>query len=559
MARCVRLGLCSVFALTTAAMAQVPREIDGSLLFTLGGAPAGAESYRLERGGGGLRLSGEVDLRVPTLHIVQSVDVEADEWLAFRTARVLAVVNDDTTEVALVRDNGFGVQTRTEGDSTVSARVETPERSVLLTNNVIHHVVQFAWLFDGGVGESREFVAFPRVPVTVQLQESGTITQGMQESAFRRFYLNIANRLGAYVWLAEDGTALKVSVPIQAFEAVSEEHQAWAPLLNLDPKPREDSAPESLPDFEAEDVQFASDSLTLAGTLTLPRGSGPWPAAVLISGSGAQDRDENTPGPGGLKLGIFRAIADTLTRRGLAVLRYDDRGVGGSGGSLASAGLSDLVADVRAAVRYLRGRAEIDATRIALVGHSEGGIIAPIVAAEDSEVAGIVLMAGTATPLDSVLVEQIVGAAREAGGDSAALAESREMVERLSRAVREGEDIEGLDLPPTLEQLARSRWLREHVEHDPLVTIRKVGSPVLIVNGGQDVQVAPEHARRLAAALAEARHPDFEVKIFPELNHLFAVSRGEGTAEYADPKAKVDAEFLGYLADWLAVRLVATD
>jgi fermentation-respiration switch protein FrsA (DUF1100 family) len=126
----------------------------------------------------------------------------------------------------------------------------------------------------------------------------------------------------------------------------------------------------------------------------------------------------------------------------------------------------------------------------------------------------------------------------------------------MSRAVRDEEDIESLDLPPALEQMARSKWLREHVEHDPLATIRRVQVPVLIVNGGQDVQVMPEHARRLAAALSEAGHPDFEVRIFPRLNHLFAVSRGEGTAEYTDPKARVDAEFLGYLADWLTARLL---
>lgn len=536
-----------------ASAAQIPAEIAGRFLFTLGSTPAGSESYRLERlPSGNLRLSGDVDLRVQTVHIVQSVEVETDERLAFHRAHVHAVVNDDTSDVSLVREGDVAVQTQTQGDSTVTTRIPTPGGSVLLSNNVIHHIAQFAWLFDGGVGESREFVAFPRIPVTVELQASDSVSRDGEWLAFRRFYLNIANRLGAYVWLANDGTALKVSVPLQAFEAVSEAHQEWAPLLSLAARPSNESA---TPAYEEEEVRFESDSLTLAGTLTLPRGDGPWPAAVLITGSGAQDRNEDTPGPGGLKLGIFRAIADTLTRRGVAVLRYDDRGVGGSGGSLATAGLSDLVADVRAAVRYLRARPEIDSARIALIGHSEGGIIAPMVAAEDSTLGGIVLMAGTATPLDSVLMEQAIGAAREAGGDSASLAESREIVERLSRAVHDGADLDTMSLPPALEQLARSKWLREHVEHDPLATIRQVRVPVLIVNGGKDVQVAPEHARRLGEALAEAGNPDFEVHIFPRLNHLFSVSKGQGTAEYADPNAVVDPEFLGYLADWLVLRL----
>jgi alpha-beta hydrolase superfamily lysophospholipase len=277
---------------------------------------------------------------------------------------------------------------------------------------------------------------------------------------------------------------------------------------------------------------------------------------VLISGSGPQDRDENTPGPGGLKLAIFRSIADTLTRRGIAVLRCDDRGVGESSGDLGSAGLSDLVADVQAAVRYLRSRPEIDDERVALIGHSEGGIIAPIVAVRDPALAAIVLMAGTATSLDSVIIEQTVSTALEAGGDSADLAEAREMMEEFSQAIREGRDLEETDLPPGLKALESARkWLQEHMQHDPLATIRRVQAPVLIVNGGQDIQVSPEHARRLGAALEEAGHPDYEVKIFSRLNHLFAVSRGEGAAEYADPNAAVDSEFLSYLADWLTARL----
>jgi pimeloyl-ACP methyl ester carboxylesterase len=272
---------------------------------------------------------------------------------------------------------------------------------------------------------------------------------------------------------------------------------------------------------------------------------------VLITGSGAQDRDENSPGPGGLKLGIFRTIADSLTRRGIAVLRYDDRGVGGSGGSLADAGLSGLVADVGAAVSRLRTSSGIDESRVGLIGHSEGGIIAPIVASRDPEIAVIVLMAGTAAPIDSVVLEQSIEAALAAGGDSADVERARESTLRLMDAIREGREPEDTDLSPGMQ-----KWLREHIEHDPIATIKQVSVPVLVVNGGHDIQVFPEHARRLGAALEQAGHPDYEVRIFPDLNHLFAVSRGEGLAEYVDPDAEVDPAFLSYMADWLVARLV---
>lgn len=553
--RCLPALSLVLFTSIRVASAQVPSQLSGRLLFKLAGNDAGSESYRVERAAdGGYRLSGDVELLIPNLRIVQHVEIEANARLAFQSAQVRAVVNEDSSEVTLRRDGSTAHQVTTQGGTTASADVETPESSVFLANNVIHHLIQFAWIHDGEVGESREFLAFPRVPITVKLEESSTLTDASGSLDVRRYFLNVANRLGVYVWLSGDGVPLKVLVPLQAFEAVDEARREWADRLSLEStQPDADEA--DLP-YESVEVTFESDGIALAGTLTLPSGDGPWAAAVLITGSGAQDRDENTPGPGGLKLGIFRTIADSLTRRGIAVLRYDDRGVGGSGGSLSTAGLSDLVADVQAAVRYVRGRDEVDAARVALIGHSEGGIIAPIVAAEDAEIAAIVLMAGTSTPLDSVLVEQFTSAAREAGGDSAAVAEARAAAVELSRVIHEGLNLEEADLPPAYEALAGNRkWLREHFEHDPLEAIRRVRCPVLILSGGQDVQVAPRHARRLGTALDDAGHADHEVKIFPDLNHLFAVSKGEGTAEYSDPNAEVDPRFLSFMADWLTGRL----
>ncbi len=538
------------------ARAQIPTNLEAKLLFRLGTNDAGWETFRIERRPGGTyRLQGEADLQLPGLRIVQRVDLLAGPRLQFIEAHVLATVGGDTTRVSLVREGGYGRQTQVQGSDSTTSQLETPESSVLMTNNVIHHIVQFAWLHDGALDERRDVTAFPRIPVSVTLQDESRVSRNGAALSARRYFLNLANRLGAFVWLAADGTPLKVSVPLQTFEAVNEAYSDWAPLLTPESAPAETAASGPAP-FHAEEVEFESGEITLAGTLTTPAGQGPWPAAVLITGSGPQNRDEDTEGPGGLKLGIFRVIADTLTRRGIAVLRYDDRGVGASGGDLGTASLSDLVSDVAAAVRYLRGRREIDNSRIALIGHSEGAIIAPMVAVDDPRVAAVVSLAGTAAPLDSIVMEQVASAAREAGGDSAKIAEARRSIAMLADAVREGRDLEKLDLPPPLKALAGNRaWFLEHIEHDPAATIGRVRAPVLIVNGGQDVQVPPAQAERLGATLAAAGHPDYTVKIFPELNHLFAVSTGQGTAEYADPNARVDREFLGYLAEWLVTRL----
>ncbi len=541
-----------VLALVSAAPveAQIPDALSGRLLFQMGTSDAGHETYSIERLPDGYRITGDVDLQVMNYHIVQHLDVETGERLAFRNAEVRLTVNDEPTTVSLVRRDGNGFQETTQGDSTVAQDIATPESSILLTSNVIHHIAQFAWLHGGEVGQSEQFVAFPRVPVTVVLEEVGEVRLGEETLSYRRYFLNIANAIGAYVWLADDGTPLKVAVPLQAFVAVSETHSRWSDALSqTQEEPEPDAGGEGA--YDAEEVTFESEGITLAGTLTTPKGEGPWPGVVLITGSGAQDRDENSPGPGGLKLGIFRTIADSLTRRGIAVLRYDDRGVGGSGGSLADAGLSGLVADVGAAVSRLRTSSGIDESRVGLIGHSEGGIIAPIVASRDPEIAVIVLMAGTAAPIDSVVLEQSIEAALAAGGDSADVERARESTLRLMDAIREGREPEDTDLSPGMQ-----KWLREHIEHDPIATIKQVSVPVLVVNGGHDIQVFPEHARRLGAALEQAGHPDYEVRIFPDLNHLFAVSRGEGLAEYVDPDAEVDPAFLSYMADWLVARLV---
>jgi hypothetical protein len=223
-----------VLALASAAPveAQIPDALSGRLLFQMGTSDAGHETYSIERLPDGYRITGDVDLQVMNYHIVQHLDVETGERLAFRNAEVRLTVNDEPTTVSLVRRDGNGFQETTQGDSTVAQDIATPESSILLTSNVIHHIAQFAWLHGGEVGQSEQFVAFPRVPVTVVLEEVGEVRLGEETLSYRRYFLNIANAIGAYVWLADDGTPLKVAVPLQAFVAVSETHSRWSDALS---------------------------------------------------------------------------------------------------------------------------------------------------------------------------------------------------------------------------------------------------------------------------------------------------------------------------------------
>lgn len=277
---------------------------------------------------------------------------------------------------------------------------------------------------------------------------------------------------------------------------------------------------------------------TLAGTLTKPtNANGKLPAAVTITGSGQQDRDEYIAVAGGFRL--FRQVADTLSRRGIAVLRLDDRGIGGSGGDVNGTS-ADFADDIRAAVAYLRTRADIDPARIALVGHSEGGLIAPMIAVTDPQLAGIALLAGTAYTGQRIIDYQIENGVRGAGNIAAAQQDSVIKAQKAEFA----------------KQLASNAWLKFFVAYDPIPTAKKVKQPVLILQGATDQQVRAEEARMLDAALRGAGNTRVTLRIMPDRNHLFLRDANGHPAGYANLKdPKVDSEVLGVLADWLVTTL----
>ncbi len=302
------------------------------------------------------------------------------------------------------------------------------------------------------------------------------------------------------------------------------------------------SAPAGAP-YRAEEVFVRTPAgHSLSGTLTLPGGAAATarvPAVVTITGSGAQDRDEMIAFIPGYRL--FRQVADTLSRRGVAVLRLDDRGVGGSGGDVRGTS-ADFAGDIAAAVEYLRSRPEIDAARIALVGHSEGGMIAPMLAAEDPRLAAIVLMAGPAHRGRDIIAYQIENGVR---GDATIAPQARDSVIRANRAAFDS-------------TMAREPWMRFFLEYDPLPTVRRVRQPVLILQGATDNQIRAEEATLLDRTLREAGNGRVTLRIFPELNHLFLHDPSGHPSGYVRLKdGRVGGEVMGTLADWLVATLGA--
>ena len=198
--------------------------------------------------------------------------------------------------------------------------------------------------------------------------------------------------------------------------------------------------------------QNKTGGVTLAGTLTEPEGPGPFPALILISGSGAQDRDETI-----FEHKPFLVLADALTRRGMAVLRLDDRGVGGSTGSTSASTSDDFAGNVLAGLAFLKARSEIDRTRLGLMGHSEGGIIAPMVAARSPDVAFIVLMAGTGLPGEEILHLQGQAVMKAMGADENALKNQLEVQKRLFEIVKTEKDERAAG--PKLRDVIEDAWL----------------------------------------------------------------------------------------------------
>lgn len=322
--------------------------------------------------------------------------------------------------------------------------------------------------------------------------------------------------------------------------------------------------------YTAEEVTFENmeDGVTLAGTLTLPESEGPHPALALISGSGPQDRNEEIFGHK-----PFLVLADYLTRRGVAVLRYDDRGVGASTGTFETATTEAFARDAEAAVDYLRGRPDIKASEVGLLGHSEGGLVAPMVAARTDKVAFLVLLAPPGVPGEEIIYEQAALISEVQGADPAYIDSSRAQQERLFAALKEAPDSaeaarrlrEILEASQADSAAIRSQiqqyttpWFRNFLTYDPQPVLEKVEVPVLALFGEKDLQVPYEqNYPAVEEALKAGGHEDYALMELPDLNHLFQPAETGAPAEYGQIETTMAPEALEIIGDWIAARTSA--
>lgn len=334
-------------------------------------------------------------------------------------------------------------------------------------------------------------------------------------------------------------------------------------------RPQEPQKPYS---YYTEEVTFENkiDKNVLAGTLSLPRKDGKFPVVILISGSGPQDRDEEI-----FEHKPFLVLADYLTKKGIAVLRFDDRGIGKSTGNFDTATTLDFANDVRAGVAYLQTRKEIDKNKIGLIGHSEGGVIAPMVAGDSKDIGFIVLLAGTGIRGDKLLLLQKQKIEQQKGASEKVIQNGQEVLKgaydliiassandpTLKSKVNSylttklGDKMVDNQIKTLTSQLT-SPWMVCFLKLDPAVALEKVKCPVLALNGDKDLQVpADVNLDAIKNALANGGNKNVIIKKIPNLNHLFQESETGSPDEYATIELTFSPIALSEISSWILVQV----
>jgi len=508
---------------------QIP---DGTYAYQLrqGGSAIGTSTITVSRAGGALKVH-----EVANLQVTYTLDSTLDP-ATFSTTSLHAVYATTPLDVT------FGatsfqehVQGKTVTLPTVAGAkgvmvIDGPVMTGLFLSPAQIHATGSATLTGVSPGSARSlacaFVAASAStrPAKVASADNGYVTKGLPSGEVT-------------IWF--DPTTLvpqDMEVPAQGISIVLVPAKASmnGQMASLGPTP----LPTAFPHFTSTDVTFVSrDGTRLAGTLTVPlKATAAMPAVVLVHGSGPVDRNEQVgPNP------IFLELSNALSNDGFVVLRYDKRGIGKSGGDATKTTRDDLLDDARAGIAFVQKLHDVDPDRVFVLGHSEGGELAPSLAADGAPVRGIALMAPPAIPLDQILVQQTSRGLTGAAKTKAIADENKELA-----MIKAG----------TANPYGAGPWLRSSFGVDPAVVIQKVPCPILILQGGKDFQVLAKDLPRLVDA-AKAAHRDITVHVFPNDDHLFITVPGSQPAvpaEYLAPH-RVDPAMISALLAWLHTKM----
>jgi pimeloyl-ACP methyl ester carboxylesterase len=526
----------------------------GSYTLTAGGQTIGNETFEITcKPDGKYSATGHTQLTPLRIDLTTTLELDANRQPIAATAK--GTVQGQPFDQSGTFANGTATLTTNGQSQTVSY---TPNAS-WSGGNIFYTNAFIAARYDEAKGGAQQIPIFPAIQGTLERLGTDAPSANGETASFTRFALKLGGQ-EILLWRDAQHRLAAIGVPAQRFAATRPEHAKWtaallelarnAPAQGASTSPSAAAIDYSAPPgaaFTAEEVAIPVATYQLAGTLLMPKGGKPpYSAVVMVTGSGLQTRDQRIPIPGLERYAPFRQIAERLATSGVAVLRVDDRGIGGSTGreTLANATTTSLAEDTRAQIAWLRTKTGIDPKRIIIIGHSEGASIAAMIAASDPTVLGTVLMAGVAKRGGEVSLEQQEDVLKaDATMDQATKAGLRERQKEIVKTVQAGGDIPGVPM---------NAWTREYFNYDPLPTLRKVKQPVLILQGERDRQVDQAHASILERALRDAGNTHVKLIVFPTLNHLLLPSKTGSVSEYSHLETQImPATVIDAIAAWV--------
>lgn len=513
------------------------------------GRVVGREEVAVVRQAEGWVLRGSSRLDPPIGTTVRHLEVRYDGAWRPRSLSLDGAVQGRDVSLETTFADGKATNALKEGDAATEKVDAVSADAVVLPNVFFGSYAALAAKLAGtqAGAEIKAYIApQAEIPVAVTAVTEERIETAQRAFTARRYALTFRNpggEVSASLWADANGAFLRLSVPAQTLEVAREDVASAASRMSSFSIPGDES------------VRIGANGFNLAATVTLPKDArGPVPAVVLIGGAGPADRDGTVAG-----IPMMGHVARDLAAAGFAVVRYDKRGIGQSGGRAETASLADYAEDARAVVAYLRKdrRKEIDGRRIAVLGHSEGAWVAMRLAATEKDVAALVLVGAASGTGGALVLEQQQHLLAALQVSDAERQEKAQLQARINAAATGAGPWDGI--PKELRAQAETAWFASYLSFDPARVMKDVRQPLLIVQGERDTQVAPRHAEALAAlARARRRKVATDVVLVPGVNHLLVPATTGEVAEYAKlGGASVSADATASMAKWLAATLGA--
>lgn len=541
----------ALLLLAAPALAQTPAPVapaeNGTpYLVFFNSRPVGREDVQIVRTNDGWLIRGTSRLGPPIDITTRAGEVRYDADWKPQSLSTDSIVRGQDVSIKTTFSGGKATNTVAVQGTPQTKVDDVSADPVVLPNTFLGSYTALARRLQGKTvgAELRAYIP-PQTEVTVRVTGAATerIDTPKGSIAVTRFSVTFNNPppagdLAINLWVDGDGSLLRMNIPAQMVEMAREDIASAATRTSTFTAPGDES------------VTIPSVGFNLAATISKPKTASPAPAVVLIGGSGPTDRDETVAG-----IPVFGQIARDLVNAGFFVVRYDKRGVGQSGGRAESVTIADYAEDARQVVLWLQNRKDVDKDRIAVVGHSEGALVAMLAAGrERGKVDAMVLIAGPSTSGNEIVLEQQKYLLSKMPIDEAQRAEKIALQQKINNAVIKGEGWN--DIPAAARRVADTPWFYSFLTFDPEKAMNDTRQPVLIVQGELDVQVPPHHADKLAA-FARARKGDkqpVEVVKVPGTNHLLVAAKTGDVAEYGTlgPDAKVSPEVTSAIASFLS-------